>query len=94
MYFSGSDGIDDTFQFTTSHGGRHGYQPAETEDTDLSIHDLTRRSTVRGHCLLSVVPPFNSRPHTEVDVKRHSPICHNLIFQFTTSHGGRRRMRH
>ena len=34
---------------------------------DLSIHDLTRRSTV----------------------ERHSPICHNMIFQFTTSHGGR-----
>ena len=55
-----------TFQFTTSQGGRLMY-PITIQDQDfLSIHDLTRRSTVpRG--LPLPLDPFNSRPHKEVD---------------------------
>ena len=55
------------FQLTTSHGGRPGDAPAEEKETNLSTHDLTRRSTL---ILLSPSPQlrsFNSRPHTEVD---------------------------
>ena len=33
----------------------------------LSIHDLTRRSTPPGSILGPLYPPFNSRPHKEVD---------------------------
>ena len=33
------------FQFTTSHGGRHGQEIIVNGNDELSIHDLTRRST-------------------------------------------------
>ena len=55
------------FQFTTSQGGRP-YIFGETFlKLSLSIHDLTRRSTVykvRQPCIQGA---FNSRPHKEVD---------------------------
>ena len=59
---------EEVFQFTTSQGGRRVWAERQFEDQDLSIHDLTRRST-------SSLPPsiprpisFNSRPHKEVDL--------------------------
>ena len=85
----------EVFQFTTSHGGRP-YVPFMVLYTNcLSIHDLTRRSTVLAVSALAVPLPFNSRPHTEVDslhlyysiytylsihdLTRRSPVAHNAI---------------
>ena len=54
----------------------------------LSIHDLTRRSTLLALHLYNLYLAFNSRPHKEVDWT----WClaeGALIFQFTTSQGGR-----
>ena len=81
----------------------------------LSIHDLTRRSTLTSSVVNTLIGSFNSRPHKEVDHARvvappgylHLSI-HDLtrrstnysyqavallIFQFTTSQGGRRLFR-
>ena len=85
----------EVFQFTTSHGGRP-YVPFMVLYTNcLSIHDLTRRSTVLAVSALAVPLPFNSRPHTEVDslhlyysiytylsihdLTRRSTVAHNAI---------------
>ena len=38
--------------------------------------------------------PFNSRPHKEVDVRDCHVYAFSLIFQFTTSQGGRLRRRY
>ena len=55
------------FQFTTSQGGRQygGFRPVLK--LDLSIHDLTRRSTRNLLFRPGQSFPFNSRPHKEVD---------------------------
>ena len=59
--------VDVVFQFTTSQGGRQ-YSNSECSfSADLSIHDLTRRSTGYRLHNLSEVASFNSRPHKEVD---------------------------
>ena len=58
---------------------------------DLSIHDLTRRSTFLVSTIFDRIISFNSRPHKEVD---HLPLYnrrHSGTFQFTTSQGGRPR---
>ena len=57
----------------------------------LSIHDLTRRSTIRPQENGRMLKPFNSRPHKEVDGSRLRSGCRRTIFQFTTSQGGRRK---
>ena len=58
--------------------------------SSLSIHALTRRSTVSGLVSFSVHGPFNSRPHKEVDATWKSTRTTHTSFQFTTSQGGRR----
>ena len=55
----------------------------------LSIHDLTRRSTMYSGILILVFKSFNSRPHEEVDSIRIHIELTLIIFQFTTSRGGR-----
>ena len=60
---------------------------------DLSIHDLTRRSTTNTHRNRKVVCPFNSRPHKEVDFVATPRFDIVSVFQFTTSQGGRRHLR-
>ena len=55
----------------------------------LSIHDLTRRSTRREVVKWKGRKPFNSRPHKEVDDTRPRSNRSVLVFQFTTSQGGR-----
>ena len=78
------------FQFTTSQGGRPD-DPTKLGILDvLSIHDLTRRSTVSpaNAAFRSFVFQF-----TTSQGGRHSAghLSHiQLIFQFTTSQGGRR----
>ena len=58
-------------------------------DKKLSIHDLTRRSTAP-HTREGAHPaPFNSRPHEEVDTITQQEHKVAVIFQFTTSRGGR-----
>ena len=57
------------FQLTTSHGGRHNLGLLRITAHDLSTHDLTRRSTRPLQRLMRRRRPFNSRPHTEVDVR-------------------------
>ena len=55
----------------------------------ISIHDLTRRSTHYIYNNVNHWNYFNSRPHKEVD---HASFCipdTGLLFQFTTSQGGR-----
>ena len=56
---------------------------------DLSIHDLTRRSTTALPVLSRRFSSFNSRPHKEVDGDEFSVATEEIIFQFTTSQGGR-----
>ena len=55
------------FQFTTSQGGRQHRSVCFLGIFILSIHDLTRRSTVTSFFVIIVMLPFNSRPHKEVD---------------------------
>ena len=77
------------FQFTTSQGGRHYIAYNNKPYEDLSIHDLTRRSTIY------IV--FCSRIWTLSihDLTRRSTILYRVdrrrrsTFQFTTSQGGR-----
>ena len=57
----------DHFQFTTSQGGRPGVRACTVDTRDLSIHDLTRRSTALAYAFNLDQAPFNSRPHKEVD---------------------------
>ena len=57
--------------------------------SDLSIHDLTRRSTIDRALCINVMLPFNSRPHKEVDTRQSISSALNVLFQFTTSQGGR-----
>ena len=55
----------------------------------LSIHDLTRRSTAGTEHYCDRRDPFNSRPHTEVDYSGPGLRIIEIVFQLTTSHGGR-----
>ena len=59
----------------------------------LSTHDLTRRSTVIAETEKPGFLSFNSRPHTEVDASRDFVRSFSVVFQLTTSHGGRRLFR-
>ena len=56
---------------------------------DLSIHDLTKRSTCRLWKQLARGFSFNSRPHEEVDLVRAVGGGNMAFFQFTTSRRGR-----
>ena len=56
---------------------------------NISTHDLTRRSTPKPLPPLLLLTYFNSRPHKEVDTVPTSIPLHCLIFQLTTSQGGR-----
>ena len=78
-----------TFQFTTSHGGRRDTIAHNLMNIYLSIHDLTRRSTLIRSQANIRWKSFNSRPHTEVDFQDLQPYKFLYFFQFTTSHGGR-----
>ena len=55
------------FQFTTSQGGRLHRANRVWKKCVLSIHDLTRRSTVSTPGNRRLIKSFNSRPHKEVD---------------------------
>ena len=59
---------DAIFQFTTSQGGRPLFSIFSAILCDLSIHDLTRRSTITIRILERMTVSFNSRPHKEVDL--------------------------
>ena len=78
------------FQFTTSRGGRPAKIAPEHCFFSLSIHDLTRRSTLLACYIQYLQSSFNSRPHEEVD--KILPLLSVSVgaFQFTTSRGGRR----
>ena len=99
------------FQFTTSRGGRPAcplplpipgpFNSRPHEEVDLlprQVIFLRNPFNSRPH---EEVDPgivqvffwwmaFNSRPHEEVDQFQHSKKYRNIIFQFTTSRGGRR----
>ena len=77
------------FQFTTSQGGRRRVKSCPPLVNTLSIHDLTRRSTVSVLRRCTFFVPFNSRPHKEVDQQCILNRIHHVNFQFTTSQGGR-----
>ena len=77
------------FQFTTSQGGRQEWLYLNVPDLELSIHDLTRRSTTTLLSAYHASGPFNSRPHKEVDRYQGVTVYLTLLFQFTTSQGGR-----
>ena len=80
-----------TFQLTTSQGGRQFSCPLG-RCGELSTHDLTRRSTPLLRRVRSFLPPFNSRPHKEVDIAVGISDVDELVFQLTTSQGGRPRL--
>ena len=61
--------LGDHFQFTTSQGGRQAGCIHPLLPACLSIHDLTRRSTVLRRNGKRMARSFNSRPHKEVDAK-------------------------
>ena len=70
------------FQFTTSQGGRL-YRPGLRQKFPyLSIHDLTRRSTVLRLFHGLTIHPFNSRPHKEVDLQQAS--CEQVLEPFNS----------
>ena len=77
-----------TFQFTTSQGGRLVRSLRLRQDTALSIHDLTRRST-RYHRLPHLVLIFQFTTSQGGRPKGVKPTGIAWIFQFTTSQGGR-----
>ena len=62
------------FQFTTSQGGRRREDELFIPAHDLSIHDLTRRSTIDGKPAYTLKRSFNSRPHKEVDFGKRK-VC-------------------
>ena len=55
----------------------------------ISIHDLTRRSTLLPDMRYRMHSYFNSRPHKEVDETSGFTLDLLRTFQFTTSQGGR-----
>ena len=55
----------------------------------LSIHDLTKRSTICNRLIKLNLNSFNSRPHEEVDGQPLFRWRQTLTFQFTTSRRGR-----
>ncbi len=57
----------DTFQLTTSRGGRRMVREDGEQERCISTHDLTRRSTHENFEYEYVRLYFNSRPHEEVD---------------------------
>ena len=82
-------GLSTVFQFTTSQGGRLEIALKRLKLINLSIHDLTRRSTLPINIYYLRSRSFNSRPHKEVDGGDTSDPQQLLFFQFTTSQGGR-----
>ena len=54
--------------------------PSAFQDTEISTHDLTKRSTNRLLSLLVFQLHFNSRPHEEVDFGRLAPRTNALNF--------------
>ena len=79
-----------SFQLTTSRRGRHTIRGATFCGTDISTHDLTKRSTRFDNSSISCLEYFNSRPHEEVDFAALLYECDRCIFQLTTSRRGRR----
>ena len=65
------------------------YVTTVTDSIPLSIHDLTRRSTQLRTGRGSGRKSFNSRPHEEVDTAPSPMRTAPIVFQFTTSRGGR-----
>ncbi len=78
-----------SFQFTTSRRGRPCCPGVQSFTGDLSIHDLTQRSTSGCSSYSSAHMTFNSRPHAEVDIHLYKSTFNHIIFQFTTSRRGR-----
>ena len=58
---------DIVFQFTTSQGGRRRSIEGSRKSKYLSIHDLSRRSTILNTVNTDFQESFNSRPLKEVD---------------------------
>ena len=83
------ENIYESFQFTTSQGGRPYLKLFFVYSIILSIHDLTRRSTLYNNYSIVLMQSFNSRPHKEVDYNGTIIQMPTTIFQFTTSQGGR-----
>ena len=59
----------------------------EVDKDNLSIHDLTRRSTIPSNTAQIATQSFNSRPHEEVD--RHTHFA--FVFHFLSIHDLTRR---
>ena len=78
------------FQFTTSQGGRQAISLNAPYVVDLSIHDLTRRSTSSPRSWLSpLLFQFTTSQGGRPNISSRS--AWNYVFQFTTSQGGRHR---
>ena len=79
----------ETFQFTTSQGGRRSINRTTTFFRLLSIHDLTRRSTTAfdKEKVIEEFFQFTTSQGGRQDVDR--PLGTITTFQFTTSQGGR-----
>ena len=70
------------FQFTTSRRGRPCLSAEYGIVLDLSIHDLTKRSTSPRTFPLWNIWSFNSRPHEEVDAPQ--PISFGPLISFNS----------
>ena len=80
--------ISFVFQFTTSQGGRPCVLSASVLPLDLSIHDLTRRSTTKAATrAASYVFQFTTSQGGRLCPAATCWIVE--VFQFTTSQGGR-----
>ena len=78
------------FQFTTSRGGRRKRQSQAPCPSGLSIHDLTRRSTI-GDTVFCIRDYLSIHDLTRRSTKCDKRFCVYNTFQFTTSRGGRLR---
>ena len=76
------------FQFTTSQGGRLGELQDAADAANISIHDLTRRSTC-GSCDIADCVNISIHDLTRRSTAAFSACRPPAAFQLTTSQGGR-----
>ena len=72
----------EVFQLTTSRGGRPVYTNQLFKQSNISTHDLTRRSTYIDLVLMLFGIYFNSRPHEEVDLIQR--LVWTLVIHFNS----------
>ena len=80
------------FQFTTSQGGRQEVQEIKVSHRTFNSRphkEVDQTEELERHLVRS----FNSRPHKEVDALHPEKNKNDYVFQFTTSQGGRLKLK-